>query len=205
MTNLPLLLQYIVPGYIVIMMVCFALSKKVNGKNLLVFSCIVSYVLISFIALLRTRYFTKIPNNPIVNSALSIILGAVLACIIVIVSQRKWFQKVTIKLFHKTLSDDIWRDVFDLENGSNLKVFLKDKDYYLIGHLKNYEEKEDSSWLALSGFAKFDKKTNKPCIEEPIYLNNSSVFVTVRFADIDFIEIFNKRKEDKEKKKRNRK
>ena len=128
-----------------------------------------------------------------------------MACIIVIVSQRKWFQKVTIKLFHKTLSDDIWRDVFDLENGSNLKVFLKDKDYYLIGHLKNYEEKEDSSWLALSGFAKFDKKTNKPCIEEPIYLNNSSVFVTVRFADIDFIEIFNKRKEDKEKKKRNRK
>ena len=200
MINLPLLLQYIVPGYITIMMICFALSKKVNGKNLLVLSCIVSYVLISFIALLRTKFFTKIPNNPVINSALSIILGAVLACIIVIVSQRNWFKKITIKLFHKTLSDDIWRDVFDLENGSNLKVFLKDKDYYLIGHLKNYEEKGDSSWLALNAFAKFDKRTNEPCMNEPMYLKNSSVFITVRFADIDSIQIFNKEK-DKQKKK----
>ena len=205
MINLPLLLQYIVPGYITIMMVCFALSKKVNGKNLLIFSCIVSYVLISFIALLRIRYFTRIPNSPIVNSALSIILGAILACIIAIVSQRNLFKKATIKLFHKTLSDDIWRDVFDLENGSNLKVFLKDKDYYIIGHLKNYEEKGDSSWLALNAFAKFDKRTNKPCMHEPMYLKNNFVFITVRFADIDSIQIFNKEKEDKEKGKQKKK
>lgn len=181
-------------------------------QNLLIFSCIVSYVLISFIALLRIKYFTEIPNNPILNSALAIILGFILVCVIVIVSQRNWFKKLTIKLFHKTLSDDIWRDVFDLENGSNLKVFLKDKDYYLIGHLKNYEEKGDASWLALSAFAKFDKRTNRPCVYEPKYLGKSSIFITVRFADIDFIEIFNKEKENKEdketgkqKKKRNNK
>lgn len=195
MNNLPLLLQYVVPGYITIMVVCFGLSKKVNGKNLLIFSCIISYVLISFIALLRIKYLTEIPNNPMLNSALAIILGFIFVCVIVVISQRNWFKKLTIKLFHKTLSYDIWRDVFDLENGSNLKVFLKDKDYYLIGHLKNYEEKGGSSWLALNAFAKFDKETNKPCIGEPMYLDKSSVFVTVRFADIDFIEIFNKEKD----------
>lgn len=209
MNNLPLLLQYIVPGYITIMVFSFSLSKKVKKNNLIIFSCIVSYVLITLISLFRIKCFTKIPDNAMINSALAIILGIVIACLIAIVSQRKWFKKVTIKLFHKTLSDDIWRDVFDLENGSNLKVFLKDKDFYLIGHLKNYGEKSDSSWLALNAFAKFDKKTNKPYIEEPMYLNNNSVLVTVRFADIDFIEIFNKREEDKEKdkqkKKRNRK
>ena len=171
MSNLPLLLQYIVPGYITIIITTFSLSKKVDKKNLIIFSCIVSYVLITLITLLRIKFFKKIPDNAMINSALA-----------------------TITLFHKTLNDDIWRDVFDLENGSNLKVFLKDKDYYLIGHLKNYEEKGAESWLALSAFAKFSVKSNKPCRGEPEYLSNNSVYITVRFSDIECIQIFNKQK-----------
>ena len=194
MSNLPLLLQYIVPGYITIMITTFSLSKKVDKKNLIIFSCIVSYVLITLITLLRIKFFKKIPDNAMINSALAIILGFIIACVIAIISQRKWFKRVTITLFHKTLNDDIWRDVFDLENGSNLKVFLKDKDYYLIGHLKNYEEKGAESWLALSAFAKFSVKSNKPCRGEPKYLSNNSVYITVRFSDIECIQIFNKQK-----------
>lgn len=190
MGNLPLLLQYIVPGYLTIMATIFSLSKKVEKKNIMIFSCVISYVLISFISLIRIRYFKNIPDNAIVNSGLAIILGFIFACIIAIISQRKWFKIITIKLFHKTLSNDIWRDIFDLEKGSNLKVFLKDKDYYLIGHLKNYEEKENDSWLALSAFAKFDKFTNKLCENEPVYLKNSSVYIAIRFSDIECIQIF---------------
>lgn len=95
-----------------------------------------------------------------------------------------------IRLFHKTPNDDIWRDVLDLENGSNLKVYLKDKDYYIIGHHKNHEEKGEDSWLALSGYGKFDKITNENYMQEPNFINNSAVIITVRFSDIDYIEIF---------------
>lgn len=183
-------MQYIIPGYLSLMIFLFALSKKADIKNIMIFSCIISYVLMSFIALIRIKWFKKLPNNAVINSGLSIILGIVIACLIAIISQRKWFKNITIKLFHKTFNDDIWRDIFDLENGSNLKVYVKGKDYYIIGHLKNYEEKGNDSWIALNAFTKFDKETNKIYKNEPSYSDRKDIIITLRFADIDHIEIF---------------
>lgn len=187
---MPLILQYIIPGYISIVVFNFALSNKMDIKNTLITSCVVSYLLLSFVSLIRIRWFRWIPDTAIIISGLSVLIGVVVACLMAILSQRKWFRIVTVKLFHKTLNNDIWRDVFDLENGSNLKVYLKDKDYYIIGHLKNYEEKENDSWIALSSFAKFDKKINKPLENEPNYLDKNNIFITIRFSDIEHIEIF---------------
>lgn len=190
LNNLPLILQYIIPGYLTIKWFEFTLSKRIDTKNLLIFSCAISYCFLSLISLLRIKWLKTIPDTPFINSALSIILGIVIVSIIAILSQRKWFKNLTVHLFHKTLNDDIWHDVLDLENGSNLKVYLKDKDYYLIGHHKNHEEKGNDSWLALSGFAKFDKETNKNYKNEPSYINNEKIVITVRFSDIEHIEIF---------------
>lgn len=168
----------------------FALSKKMEAKNMLIASCVISYALLSLVSIIRIKWFGWIPDTAIINSGLSIIIGVLFACLIVILSQRKWFRKITVKLFHKTLNNDIWRDVFDLENGSNLKVYLKDKDYYIIGHHKNHEEKGNDSWIALSAFAKFDKETNQNYKNEPSYLDKKDVIITIRFSDIEHIEIF---------------
>lgn len=184
-------MQYIVPGYFSILVFSFVLSKKTDIKNSLIFSCVVSYILLSFVSLLRVRWFKQLPDTAFINSGLSIIVGVLFSCLISILSQRMWFKKATVKLFHKTLNNDIWRDVFDLEKGSNLKVYLKDQDYYVIGHLKNYEEEGNDSWIALNGFAKFDKKTNENYKEEPNYLKKSNIIITFRFSDIEHIEIFN--------------
>lgn len=154
------------------------------------FSCVISYALLSLVSLMRLKWFVQIPNTPIINSALSTILGIILVCILTVVSQRKWFKKLTVKLFHKTLNNDIWRDVLDLENGSNLKVYLKGQEYYIIGHHKNHEENGDDSWLALSAFAKINKETNLPYKKEPSYLDRSDIIITIRFSDIEHIEIF---------------
>lgn len=48
-------------------------------------------------------------------------------------------------------------DVIDFKNGSNLKVFFKEKENYLIGQYKCYEEKGADSWFALTGYAWFSK------------------------------------------------
>lgn len=157
---------------------------------MLVVSCIASYILLSLISLLRIKYFKKIPDLPLINSALCFLIGSVAVIIISIIFQREWFKKITVRLFHKTLNDDIWRDVFDLRNGSNLKVYLKEKDFYLIGHHKNHEEKGNDSWLALSSFAKFDVNTNKNYNNEPSFLNNKDAYIVIRFCDIDHIEVF---------------
>lgn len=183
-------MQYIVPGYLTIKWFEFTLSKKIQTKNILIFSCVISYCFLSFISLIRIKWLKDIPDTAIINTALSIIGGIIIVSIIAILSQRKWFKRITVKLFHKTLNNDIWRDVLDLENGSNLKVYLKDKDYYIIGHHKNHEEKGNDSWLALSAFAKYDKETNQNYKDEPNYLENPHIVITVRFSDIEHIEIF---------------
>ncbi len=168
----------------------FALSKKIDTKNILILSCVISYALLSIMSLIRIKWLVWLPNTAIINSGLSIVFGVLFVCLIAILSQRKWFRKITVKLFHKTLNNDIWRDVLDLENGSNLKVYLKDKDYYVIGHHKNHEENGNDSWIALSAFAKFDKTTNKNYKNEPVYLDRKDVIITIRFSDIEHIEIF---------------
>lgn len=200
--NLPLILQYIVPGYLTIKWFEFTLSKKADTKNMLIFSCVVSYCLLSIVSLLKVRLFQSMPDTAIINSALAIILGIVFISIIAILSQQKHFRKLTVKLFHKTLNDDIWRNVLDLERGSNLKVYLKNQDYYLIGHHKNHEEKGNDSWLALSAFGKYDKATNKNYKSDPNFTENKREnefrIITVKFSDIEHIEIFNPVIEDEE-------
>lgn len=168
----------------------FTLSKKIDSKNILIFSCVTSYCLLALTSLIRIKWFYEFPDTAIINSAIAMVSGLIISSIIAVLSQRKWFRRFTVKLFHKTLNDDIWRDVLDLEHGSNLKVYLKDKDYYIIGHHKNHEEKGNDSWLAVSAFTKFDKETNKPYKNEPTYIDNPKVIITVRFSDIEHIEIF---------------
>lgn len=166
------------------------MSKKITEKTMLVMSCIISYILLSLISILRIKFFKALPDDPLINSLLCWLIGSVIVIIIAVLSQNKWFKKLMVKLFHKTFNDDIWRDVLDLEKGSNLKIYLKGKDYYLIGHHKNHEEKEADPWIALSAFAKFDVNTNKNYNHEPSYLDNKNAYIVVRFSDIDHIEVF---------------
>lgn len=95
-----------------------------------------------------------------------------------------------VRLFHKTPNENIWRDIFDLHNGSNLKIYPKDREYYVIGHHKNHEEKEGECWIALSAFAKYDKITNTVYKNEPSFLDNENAVFVARFSDIEHMEIF---------------
>lgn len=160
-----------------------------------IMSCVTSYILIANISFIREvewfkELFDVIPNTAIINSCFAVLLGTVLALVIACIFSAKWFSKISIKIFHKTLNDDIWMDVLDFKEGSNLKVYLKDKDYYVIGHHKNHEEKGNDSWLALSAFGKYSKETNKACDGENLYHDKENVIYTVRFSDIEHIEIF---------------
>lgn len=190
--SIPKLLQYFIPGYWTIFVFRYFCSKKVSDHMMNIMSCVVSYILISIIAFFRVKcsFMSTIPDIAIINSSIAVILGTVFSILLALIFSSKCFSKITKFLFHKTPNEDIWRDVLDLKNGSNLKVYLKNEDYYIIGHHKNHEEKEGESWLAVSAFGKFDKVTNENYKEEPKYLDDENVIYTIRFSDIEHIEIF---------------
>lgn len=157
-----------------------------------VMGCVTSYMLISFISFMRIRFekFSNLPDVAIINSIIAIAIGTIASILLALIFTSKWFSIVTVFLFHKTPNEDIWCDIFEFKKGSNLKIFLKNEEYYVIGHLKNQEEKGEESWIALSAFAKYDKKTNENYKNEPSFLEDESIIYTVRLSDIEHIEIF---------------
>lgn len=190
LNNLPDILQYLVPGACCVVLFCYANSIQLSSKYKLVLSCIISYVLLSFVSLIRMNKFYSFPDTPILNSGMAVILGLLFTLLLSILVQRKCFNRIMINLFHKTINQSIWRDVLDLENGSNLRLYLKDKNYYIVGHLKNFEEKGNDSWIALSAFSKRNKEDKSLLENEPNYSDNSNYIITVRLSDVEYIEIY---------------
>lgn len=93
-----------------------------------------------------------------------------------------------VKLFHKTPNNNIWRDVLDLRNGSNLKLYIREEDYYVMGHHRNIEEKGDDSWVVLTGFIKLNKSDDT---ELESHKGDNKSMIAIRLADVEYAEIFN--------------
>ena len=190
--SIPKVLQYFIPGYWSLFIFRYFCSKRMSNYMMNLMACVVSYILMAIITFMRVKigFLLLIPDNALVNSAIAIFMGTVLSVCIALIVSRKWFSNVMVYWFHKTTNDDIWSDVINWKDGSNLKIYLKDQEYYLIGHQKNMEEKGEESWIAISAFGKFDKKTNENYREEPSYLDDENVIYTVRLSDIEHMEIF---------------
>lgn len=131
-----------------------------------------------------------VPNVPLINAFIEIIVGSIFVFIIIFVLKTNRMKKFLAKHLHKSPSSSIWEDIIDFKNGANLKIYLKDKDYYVVGHYKSQEEYCEASWLALNSFAKYDKITNEAMENEPSYLNDKNTYLVVRLCDIDYVEIF---------------
>lgn len=187
--NIPVLLQYYLPGLWTITVFKYFCSKEIQKESQTILACVVSYVLLSISDLLSNISFLGgIKVSVLGKSGISIILGTLLALLISSVFCAKWFSGVMVALFHKTPNDNIWRDVLDLTNGSNLKLYIRDADYYIIGHHRNIDEKGDDSWVVLTEFIKHNKNDNR-VIET--HEGKKDDMIAIRMSDVEYAEIFN--------------
>lgn len=158
---------------------------------MIILSCTISYVGVSIVStILSLSKLTAYNANTYFVSAITSIILIILSIISSFVYQSKFLKNIMVKHFHRNLCDNIWVDLFDLKNGTNLKVYIKEKDYYIIGHYKCHEDKENDNWIAISAFSKYDVETNTAYKEEPDFTNDENVFCVVPFSDIEHIEVF---------------
>lgn len=148
----------------------------------MVLSCLFSYLSISLILLF---YDT---DNTYVLSGISFILLTVISFTASILFSANPIRKALVRFFHKTPHNDIWRDVLDLDNGSNLKIYFKESNVGIIGHHKVHEENGENSWFAISAPIKFDIKTDK--IIDDRNMDNEDIVVVFKLQDIRQMEIF---------------
>lgn len=187
--NMPLLLQYYIPGFWTMILFKYFCSKEFQGDFQNIMSCVVSYVLLSISALLvNIPIFSSIRDSIWGRSAMAILFGTLFAFICSWLFCSQFFSNIMVKLFHKTPNDNIWRDVLDLSKGSNLKLYIREADYYVVGHHRNIEEKGNDSWVVLTGFIKLSKKDNNKLEDHEGDLKS---MIAIRLADIEFVEIFN--------------
>lgn len=186
--NISIILQYFVPGYCFIFILQLLTYKKIETKLILLFSCIISYISIIFLTTIND--FIKL--NYLQNIAPKICLAIIICSIFSIAVSKIWisntWNRFLIKHFNRTTHDTVWKDIIDFKNGSNLKVYLKDKDYYIIGHYKLSEMDTNNPWFVLSAYGKYNIKENKPI--NKVYHNDSDVYITFRLSDVDYMEIF---------------
>lgn len=187
--NIPVLLQYYLPGLWTITVFKYFCSKEIQTESQTILACVVSYVLLSISDLLSNVPFLGVIKDSVLGrSGVSIILGTLLALLVSSIFCAKWFSGVMVTLFHKTPNDNIWRDVLDLTHGSNLKLYIRDADYYIIGHHRNIEEKGDDSWIVLTEFIKHGKADDR-VIET--HDGKEKDMIAIRLSDVEYAEIFN--------------
>ena len=149
---------------------------------ILILSCLFSYLGITLISIVHQI------DNTLVLSGVSFIFLTVLSIIVSALYSAKRVKTIMVKLFHKTPHSDIWHDILDLANGSNLKIYFKDGDVGIIGHHKVHEEKGNDSWFAVSAPIKFNTQTDE-VIDDKNKVNENFV-ITFRLSDVEHIEIF---------------
>lgn len=187
--DIPKILQYFVPGVVFIVIIRTFSLKNFARNYTIIFSCVISYLFISLVGTVNSLTINRdVFREPIVVSGISILLALVTGVSVALLFNSEYFKEYTLKYFHKTLYDDIWQDVFDFKNGTNLKIYIKDRNYYIIGHYKFNEEKEENSWIALSAYSMYSKEQNE--LIEPSYSDNENVLITLRMKDIEHIEVF---------------
>lgn len=188
--DIPLLLQYIVPGAIGLSILCFGLDRKISTKTYVVTSCIMSYIAICICSLLHKK-LTWLANGELADSLYATVILLVFSVIVIILVNQKWMNNILVFLFRRSVHDDIWRNVIDFDNGSNVKVYLKDKGYYIIGHFGNIEESNtDSKWIEISAPSKRYIDTNELLENVVDNSQDDSVSILIRESEIDQIVIF---------------
>lgn len=186
-----MILEYFIPGFIGIQIFSVLTARKFKKNYMYILSCAYSYVCIILISSIGAMF--NIPlllTNNLVISALAIVLCVSASCVFSLIIKLPSVNQAILNLYHRTLNDNIWLDIFNFNGGTNLKVYLKDKDYFIIGQYRRNEEKGDDSWFVLSGYVMCDIKTNT-VIPTANYLNNKNIFIAFRLKDVDRMEIFN--------------
>lgn len=122
-------------------------------------------------------------------SAVSIIVCFIVAIILITIFSSKFVHGYLVRLFHTNLNTTIWDDVINYKEGTNLKVYLKGKDYYFIGAYRCHEENTGDPYFAISGYSKIDRKSGD--VDEMIdHDKDHNRYMVFRISDVEYIEAF---------------
>ncbi|HOO12351.1 MAG TPA: hypothetical protein PK684_05290 [Bacillota bacterium] len=188
---IPLIMIYIVPGYIILRISNFQLSKKADqDQYILLKSLVVSFV---FVSLEETLWKLVFPGTQTLCSpafrntviASSAAVGFLWARFLI--SER--FELILFELgIYKTLRSGIWSGVVDFEYGLWLMVYIPGDKVIYAGKLRRYMEIETygNYVLFLSNYTLYNY--NAEVLKD--YVTDNDKWVSLHSKDIGRVELF---------------
>lgn len=181
-------MQYYIPGACALALILLPFSKKINLLTYNVYSCIWSYIAIALIATIRsaTSVLDFLDDTPIINSLIAFILSAIIGLLISVVLRTNKAKQIMVTVFNETGNSFILEDIIDYQNGSNIKLTLKDKDYYIVGVFRAFDKETDDGWIAVRGYVKYS--LDHQIIQS--FEGDYNVIFTTRFRDVDTMTVY---------------
>jgi hypothetical protein len=188
---IPLILIYIVPGYIILRISNFQLSRKADhDQYVLIKSLVISFVFVSVEESIWNLVFpgTQTLCNPAFRNfviASSLVAGFLWSRFLT----SALFERTLVGLgIYKTLRSGIWSDVVDFEHGLWLMVYVPADKVIYAGKLRRYVEIETygNYVLFLSNYTlyNYDAEVLKD------YVADDDKWVSLHSKDIGRAELF---------------
>ena len=180
--NVAVVLKYFVPGFLGVRVFMFGASKKYEKEVQIVLSCVVSYLLLSAWDIVVMLY----PQQSVlgwqsVQTVVVALAAIIIAAILAAIMRRSWFEQLCSVLFGKSPKLDLMDGVLDKQDGSNVDVFFKDKEYSIYGHYAGRDTTSDELWFAVKSPMK------KYQDDRPVEAYHEDIVYLCRVEDIDYI------------------
>ncbi|RHO69733.1 hypothetical protein DW085_01730 [Clostridium sp. AF50-3] len=161
-------------------------------SNVLIPGCLVSYLLIAMVRVMYIILGIEFRNGSAAASLTATLIGIIMTIAIIAILESGRFNHAFAKITKGTLHEDALKDNLDYENGTTLRVYLNNEDYYLVGAFCYKEDIGDDRWLVLAAYTKFicDDAGDANVYNGADYEGKAFERIMVRMSDVKHIEIF---------------
>jgi hypothetical protein len=154
--ELPTLVMYLVPGYLVLWIMGFMLSRDVDkDDHIVVKSIVLSYIFINVGSLIIRQSVLNSVTSEMVVMGLALVIGFATAQILLSGHFETLLRRIGVT---RSIHSIFLNDIIDLKLGLYVKVYLRNERVIYAGQIRKYEEREssDNSYFVLSSYCQSD-------------------------------------------------
>ena len=155
--NIPLLLEYFIPGYCTILFYRRLKSskkeKELSDSVQLGTSILISYFLITILDFVGKLPLIPTITTPYARCIAEIFVGAFLSVVVLRLLRCSFIRKYYSKINNTTLSRTVF-ECCNLDEGPYITVYKEDKKVY--GRLVVYNDEEGDEWFAIDSYEIYD-------------------------------------------------
>lgn len=153
----------------------------------MILCCAISYAYIVVIDFISKLASVNIEQSAMIYSGF--VLSILVPFILYFICKSSWFSWILLHSLHRTVNhDDIFKDLFDFKNGTNLNIHLKNTNYHIVGSYDMHNISQNPGWISLTHYKIFkdEKEINTHSLD---FVKLDDLTITINFNEIDFIEI----------------